>query len=89
MRTNLKSATIGFAVGLAIATAAAQAAQHNEHSAAHPQHQPAQKSSTDEGRMTGDPAMHQQMMERMRQCRDTMSHMIETMDRMHGEQPRP
>lgn len=88
MRTNFKSTAIGFAAGLAIAAVAAQAAQHSQHSPAATQQQPAQKGSTDHRQMMADPAMHQQMMERMRQCRDTMSHMIEHMGQMHEERRR-
>ena len=89
MKSNFKSAAIGFAAGLAIAAVAAQAAQHDQHSPAATQQQPAQKASMDHSRMMADPAMRQQMMERMRQCRDTMSHMVEHMGQMHEEHRRP
>lgn len=89
MRTNLKSTAIGFAAGLAIATAAAQAAQHDQHSPAAAQQQPTQNAPMDHSQMMSDPAMHQQMIERMRQCRDTMSHMIEHMGQMHEEHRQP
>ena len=87
--TNFKSSAIGFAAGLAVAAMAAQAAQHDQHSPPAAPQQPAQNGSMDHGRMMDDPAMHQQMMERMRQCRDTMSQMIGHMEQMHQEYPRP
>ena len=89
MKSNFKSAAIGFAAGLAIAAAAAQAAQHNQHPPAATQPQPAQKGSMDHSQMMADPAMRQQMMERMGQCRDTMSRMIEHMGQMHEGHRRP
>ena len=89
MKSNFKSTAIGFAAGLAIATVAAQAAQHDQHSPVAPQQQPAQKGSMDHSQMMANPAMRQQMMERMRQCRETMSHMMERMGQMHEERRRP
>ena len=90
--SNIRSTVIGFAAGLAVAAAAAQAGQAN-HPDAHAQHQQAQAQGTQgqhEGMQHGgmmDPAMHQQMMERMRQCHDTMSMMMRHMEEMgrgHG-----
>ena len=93
MKRKLKSIAAGFAAGLAIAAAAAQAGEAQTH-AQHQQHQaqpatpPAgQHQGMQHGGMMMDPAMHQQMMERMRQCHDTMSTMMrrmEEMDSRHG-----
>lgn len=86
MRTSIKSATVGFAVGLALAAATAQAAQHEQH--AQPPASSAQAVPTAPAKpmhmMMGDPAKHQQMMEQMGQCRDMMSKMMENMK--HGGQ---
>ena len=95
---NLKSIAIGFAAGLAVAVAAAaaQAGQsvaqqppaehaHGQAQDAAPQH--GQDQATQHGGMM-DPAMRQQMMERMRQCHETMSTImrhIEEMDSRDGE----
>lgn len=95
MKYNLKSITTGFAAGLAVAAVAAQAGQTSE-AQSHAQHQQAQKQTATpppgqhQGMQHGgmmDPAMHQQMMERMRQCHDTMSTMMRHMEEMgarHG-----
>lgn len=78
--SNLRSGTIGFAVGLALATVAAQAAQPTQHehqtgpSAAVPS-----KSMEQMHKMMADPAKRQEMMDRMAQCRDMMSMMMEHM----------
>ena len=81
MTHGLKSGTIGFAFGIAVATMAAQAAQPAQH-----QHQPppsAQAAPSDSKeqmhRMMADPAKRQAMMDRMAQCRDMMSMMMEHM----------
>lgn len=98
MKHNLKSIAAGFAAGLAVAAVAAQAGQssqaqpHAQHQQAQPhaQHQQAQQGphqGMQQGGMMMDPAMHQQMMERMRQCHETMSTMMrhmEEMGRRHG-----
>jgi len=87
MKSNFKSAAVGFAVGLAIAAAGAQAAvQATQHEHSTP---PAQKPAADtmkgmEGMkdmdaMMADPIMRQKMMEHMGQCRDMMSMMMEHM----------
>jgi len=83
MKTNFKSATVGFAFGLALAAAGAQAAvqaaQH-EHQATSPaaQQGPAGPMK-DMHAMMADPAMRGKMMAQMGQCRDTMSKMMEHM----------
>ena len=83
MKTSVKSATVGFAVGLALAAATAQAAQHGQTPASSAQAVPAAPAKPVH-MMMGDPAKHQQMMEHMRQCRDMMSKMMENMK--HGGQ---
>jgi hypothetical protein len=99
MKYNLKSIAAGFAAGLAVAAVAAQAGQTSE-AQSHVQHQQAQTQTQKQtatpppGQHQGmqhggmmDPAMHQQMMERMRQCHDTMSTMMRHMEEMgarHG-----
>jgi hypothetical protein len=80
MRSNFKSAVIGFAVGLAAAAAGAQAAQH-EH-AAPTTDKPSAERMHDMDAMMADPAMRQKMMANMAQCRDMMSMMMEHM--RHG-----
>lgn len=80
MKTSVKSATVGFAVGLALAAATAQAAQHELHAQPPAASAPAKPMQM----MMGDPAKHQQMMEQMGQCRDMMSKMMENMK--HGGQ---
>lgn len=78
MKTSVKSATVGFAAGLALAAAPAQAAQHVETPALSVQAAPAAPAKPMH-MMMGDPAKHQQMMEQMRQCHDMMSKMMEHM----------
>ena len=84
MKTSVKSAAVGFAVGLALAAAPAQAAQHKQH--AQPPASSAQVASA-KPMMMGDPAKHQQMMEQMGQCRDMMSKMMEHMEH-EGHMPK-
>jgi hypothetical protein len=96
MNSNLRSGTIGFAFGIAAAAVAAQAAQQaqpsqHEHQTA-PSAQTAPAETMDQmHKMMADPAMHQQMMDRMAQCRDMMSMMIEHMkhEGMKTDQPAP
>lgn len=87
MKSNFKSATIGFALGLAVAAASAQATIHaTEHEHSTP---PAQQSAPsalhdmqgmkDMDTMMANPAMRQKMMANMAQCRDMMSMMMEHM----------
>ena len=83
MKSRFKSATVGFAVGLGVAAAGAQAAvqatQH-EHQAASPAAQQAPAGQMkDMHAMMADPAMRQKMMAEMGQCRDVMSKMMEHM----------
>lgn len=81
MIKNLKSGTLGFALGIAVAAVAAQAAQstQREHSPA-PSAQAAPSHSMEQvHKMMADPAMHQKMMANMAQCRDMMSIMMEHM----------
>ncbi len=87
MKIDVKSVSLGLAAGLAITAAAAQAMQ--THGQTH--QTPAPKAGQtmqgmDHQRMMADPAMRQQMMERMRQCRDMMSQM---MSHMEHSQPAP
>lgn len=84
MSSNLRSGTVGFAVGIALAAVAAQAAQATQ--AVQPEHQMASPGPNASGEpmdqmhnMMSDPAKRQQMMERMAQCRDMMSMMMEHM----------
>lgn len=87
MKSNLKSGAIGFAIGLSVAAAGAQAAvtatQH-EHPAPSAQ-TPAtgvmkgMEGAKDMEAMMADPAMRQKMIANMTQCRDMMSMMIEHM----------
>ena len=81
MKSNFRSGVVGFAVGLAVAAAGAQAAvqltQH-EHPTPSPQ-KPAADAMKDMDAMMANPAEHQKMMERMGQCRDMMSMMMEHM----------
>ena len=87
MKSNFKSAAVGFAVGLAVAAAGAQAAaQVTQHEHPTPS---AQKPAADAmdgmermkdmDAMMPDPAMRQKMMANMAQCRDMMSMMMEHM----------
>ena len=100
--TDLKSAGLGLAAGLAITIAAAPAVQsqsqpHDHKAGAQPsQSAPAQPMQNqnmqgmDHGRMMADPAMRQQMMERMRQCHETMSQMMAHMEHAgQAEHQRP
>lgn len=99
---DIKSIAVGFAAGLAVAAAGAQAGQggaeqppaehaHGQAQDAAPQHgqeqdatpQHGQEQSGQHGGMM-DPAMRQQMMERMRQCHETMSTMMRHMEEMEG-----
>lgn len=91
MKSNFKPVLMGFAVGLAVAAAGAQAAvqatQH-EHQATSPSVQQAPAGQMkDKHAMMADPAMRQKMMAQMGQCRDMMSKMMEHMKHMeHGGQ---
>jgi hypothetical protein len=104
MQSNFRSAMIGFAVGLAVAAAGAQAAvQATEHEHPAPSAQtPAADAKAmagmksmegmkDMDAMMADPVMRQKMMANMAQCRDMMSMMMEHMG--HGaamaKQPPP
>lgn len=81
MKIDFRSAALGIVGGLAISAAAAQATQtHGQtHQPSAPKAgQPMQ--SMDHQRMMADPAMRQQMVERMRQCRDMMSQMMSHME---------
>ena len=94
MLSNFRSAMIGFAVGLVIAGAGAQAAvQATQHEHGTPSPQAAADARGMGGmksmeKMKGmdeivaDPAMRQNMMANMAQCRDMMSMMMEHMG--HG-----
>jgi len=81
MTSNFKSAALGFAAGLAVAGAGAQAAsQASQHEHSNP---PAAKAAAggmeDMEAMMADPAMRQKMTQHMGQCRDMMSMMMEHM----------
>ena len=100
MKSNYKSATIGFALGLAVAAAGAQAAvQATQHEHPTPTAQtPApgamkgREGMKDMHAMMADPAMRQKMMADMAQCRDMMSMMMEHMKhegKMADETPVP
>jgi hypothetical protein len=84
MKGSLKSGLAGFAVGLALAAATAQAATQHEHPTA-PAQQPAvpamrnMEGMADMHAMMSDPAMREKMMANMAQCRDMMSMMMEHM----------
>lgn len=93
MKSNWKSAMVGFAVGLGLAAAGAQAAvqaAEGEHAAPSAQ-KPAANAMTgmdkmkDMHAMMADPAMRQEMMANMGQCRDMMSMMMEHMKAMEQE----
>ena len=94
--SNLRSGTIGFAIGIALATVAAQGAQQtqpgqHEHQTA-PSTQTAPAPTKDQMHlMMSDPAKRQQMMDHMAQCRDMMSMMMEHMkhEGMKKDQPAP
>jgi hypothetical protein len=94
MKSNVQSTVAGFVVGLALAAATVQAAQHDQH---HPQ-APAANATTAPaapdkrmGMMMSDPAKHEEMMKQMAQCRDMMSMMMEHMkhEGMKKDQPAP
>lgn len=89
MKSNVKSAIVGFAVGLSVAAAGAQAAVQATHPTASAQ-MPAADAKGMEGikstegmkdmdAMMADPAMRQKMMANMARCRDMMSMMMEHM----------
>jgi hypothetical protein len=81
MINNLRSGTLGFAFGIAVAAVAAQAAQptRHDHQTA-PSTQAAPSESMEQmHKMMADPAKRQAMMDRMAQCRDMMSMMMEHM----------
>lgn len=81
MINGLKSGTIGFVFGIAVAAVAAQAAQPAQHK--HLSTPSAQAVPSDSmgqmHKMMADPAKRQEMMARMAQCRDMMSMMMEHM----------
>ena len=80
MRISVLVALAGFGVAITPAAAAAQQAQHQQHQ--HPAPPPGKESPAPANPMRdmmADPARHQQMMERMTQCRDMMSMMVEHM----------
>jgi len=80
MNNSMKSAAVGFAVGLAFAAVAVQAAQTPEHE---PSTAPTAKQAPAPMQpmrmMMADPAMRQKMMQQMGQCREMMSTMMEHM----------
>ena len=81
MTNGLKSGTIGFAFGVAVAAVAAQAGQPAQHE--HQTVPPAQAAPSDSmeqmHKMMADPAKRQEMIDHMAQCRDMMSMMMEHM----------
>lgn len=87
MKNNFRSATIGFAVGLAVAATGAQAAvqaTQQEHPTPTvqtpvPGAMKGMEGMKDMHGMMADPAMRQKMMTHMAQCRDMMSMMMEHM----------
>lgn len=85
MKNTIKSAAVGFAVGLAFAGVAVQAAQHDHTVTSPPKEAPA-TSTQPMQMMMADPATRQKMMEQMAQCRDMMSMMIERMGNQ-GQMP--
>lgn len=81
MKSRFISGVVGFAFGLAVAAAGAQAAvQATQHEHPTPSAQ-ARAADAMKGMdaMMADPAMRQKMAERMGQCRDMMSMMMEHM----------
>lgn len=85
MKSNVSTALVGFAVGLAVAATAAQAAAQvtgHDHAGSSAQKPvaPAQ-GMQDMHAMMADPAMRQKMSANMTQCRDMMSMMMEHMKR--------
>lgn len=100
MKSNFKSAAVGFALGLAVAAAGAQAAvQATQHRHPTPTAQmpPADamkgmERMKDMDAMMADPAMRQKMMEHMGQCRDIMAMMMKHMKhegKMADQAPAP
>lgn len=94
MIKNLKSGTVGFALGIAVAAVAAQAAQstQHEHSLAPSAQVEPTHSMEQMHKMMADPAMRQKMMANMAQCRDMMSMMMEHMkheEMMTKDKPTP
>lgn len=96
---SFKAGLVGFAVGMAVAAAGAQAAvQATEHQHPMPS-SPSQPADAMKGTggmsdmhaMMADPAMRQKMMANMAQCRDMMSMMMEHMkhEGMKMEHPAP
>lgn len=92
---SIKSIVIGFAAGLAVAAAAAQAGQPSEAQPAGPHDHgqaqtapPAPGQAMPQGGMM-DPAMHRQMMERMHQCHETMAMMMRHMEDMGPRHAQP
>lgn len=85
MSSNLKSSAVGFALGAAVVAAAAAAAAQPAQPVQHQHQVPLSGQTTtahtmeDMHKMMADPAKHQQMIERMSQCRDMMSMMMEHM----------
>lgn len=90
MTNYLKSGTVGFALGLAVAAQAAQPTQHEHQTAPSAQAAPSDKMEHMHT-MMADPAKRQEMMAHMAQCRDMMSMMMEHMkhEGMKKEQPAP
>lgn len=100
MNTKIRSAVLGFAVGLAVSSAGAQAAaQTEEHEHPAPTTQkpgPDAMMGTEAKKrmhaMMADPAMRQKMMANMAQCRDMMTMMMENMGHdaeMEKQPPQP
>lgn len=92
MKIDFKSAALGLVGGLAITAAAAAAQATQTHGQTHPTPAPKTDQATqgaDHQRMMADPSMRQQMMERMRQCRDMMSQMVSRMEQMDHSQQAP
>ena len=98
MMKNFSSGLVGFAIGMVVAAASAQAAvqatQHQHPTASSP-NQPADAKGMgamgDMHAMMADPAMRQKMMANMGQCRDMMSMMMEHMkhEGMKMDHPAP
>ena len=95
---SFKSGLVGFAMGMAVAAAGAQAAvQSTEHQ--HATSPPGQSADAMKGMggmkdmhtMMADPAMRQKMMANMAQCQDMMSMMMEHMkhEGMKMDHPTP
>lgn len=96
---SLKSGLVGFAIGMAVAAAGAQAAvqaTEHQHAKSSPPGQPADAMKGPAGmkdmhEMMADPAMRQKMMANMAQCQDMMSMMMEHMkhEGMKMDHPTP